>query len=572
MSPTLKKLSSMTRLAGFCSVFVELNGIEELVALKSRFVQENPDVCFVFHLVRQKTFLELIWGLSFYGSEAAIPLLTSPIPNDLVDLLQTSDTGTTELILKTLVNIGVDNRELFRSQLGATLLQSIALLLQKSLPIHHQHLFTQAGNEFIEESPLDTSTELCLKLLILIVHESEQFRLENKVVQFVAPFLRHKSTDIVFLVLRAMNSITSRRDFAETMRTTIPITMIDGYIRSILMFITLIAELFGAYLSRLRTQIEQIQLLWKNEPENAMLLDGNTSSGGTDASEHHDVVKLTTQITATCEVLCCLSHFFDSAVFWEGQLNQMFLDCEILRMFGEFFSFCCETIQIENSLRKQNPTTDLLWMDSRTTIKENTTRILPFCLNGIANLLILSKRENYQIYEATYPQHRTPHQHFFSILSTLLVVDIPNLAQPIVRIANLIILRKDGGYPTLLKSGLIEVLFRYVIAQGIDDEQTEKTLMQIATRILIRGDKGYFQYNKFWMIERDSAYRLYGIKAATLEMLNELIRQCSAPLRRVLITADLIDQLVLTLNPLSISLSDSEQVHSKFLSIISNSI
>ncbi|KAK2959929.1 hypothetical protein BLNAU_5126 [Blattamonas nauphoetae] len=704
MSHSLAKLSSMTRLAGFCSVFVELNGIEELVSLKSRLVQEDS----------AKTLFELICGLSFYGSEAAIPLLTSPIPNDLVDLLQTSDTGTTELILKTLVNIGVDNRELFRSQLGATLLQSISLLLQKSLRIHHQHLFTQDGIVFIGKSLQDKITKPCLNLLILVMERSELFRLDNEDVQLIVSLLRHCSTDIVLLLLRTLRTLTSNSHYARTRKQNIQVAQIDGNTKPIPM-IQLVTELFGAYLNRLRTQIEQIQTIWTTEPDNAMLLDRNTSSGGTDASEPLDVVKLTTQISATCEVLRGLSHLFSCAVFWEKKLHEMLLDSEMLRLFGEFFSFCRKTIELENSLQKQNPTIELSWMDSRTTIRNDTTCIAHYCMVGMMKLYRLSRDQSHLFFKAIYPQHRNPHQHFFSVLSALLAFGVPNLAQPIVFIVNTILFWKDSDYLSLLISGLIEVLFRYVIKQDIDDEQTEKTLMQIATRILSRGEKGDSKSYQPPEIERDSAHRLsvllaqsqfvemmekrspmrterwtmefrllrhfcskfektytdlssphvafsidcvpflswsedlkgswfgqtvvfqsliatlklqlvldesletkaakflksmdtqitestddllsahvsnsdgsltdfvksllvlfaspnQAIKAATLEMLNGLICVCSAKSLLALVKADLIGQLVLTLNPLSLSLAEAEDIHTCLIQIISNSV
>ncbi|KAK2959936.1 hypothetical protein BLNAU_5133 [Blattamonas nauphoetae] len=697
-------LSSMTRLAGFCPVFVELNGIEELVSLKGRFGQEDS----------AKTFLELIWGLSFYGSEAAIPLLTSPIPNDLIDLLQTSHTGTTELILKTLVNIGIDNRELFQSQLGAALLQSLCILLYKTLPIHHQHLFFRDGIAFIGESPQDTSTELSLKLLILVVEGSDQLKPSKQFVQTFGCLLRHCSTDIVLFVLRTLLTLTSDSHFARTMRMQIPVAQINGNTRPIPM-INIIAELFGAYLSRLRAQIGQIQLLWTTEPDNAMLLDRNTNTGGTDASEPLNVVKITTQISATCEVLSGLSHMFSSAVFWEERLNEMLLDCEMLRYFGDFFSFYRETVKHENHLRKQNPTIDLSWMDSRMTIKEDTARVLESCLNGIANLFVLSMLDNKKIHKAIYPQHQHSDEHFFFVLSTLLALGVPHLTQPVTRIVKKILKWIDADYSTLLVSGLIEVLFRYVIESGIDNEQTETILMKIANSVLLRGLRNSSSENYRPRIERDSAYRLYCllvqsnfvemmescsqkrtedwkkehmefrssyseydkslsdlsspssafsiecvpflrwpdnqeasrfghtvvfqslvatlklqpeldvslekkaakflesltnksrwfpddllipyvshsdgsltdfvpsilvllsspnqvIKTASMKMLQTVVANCSAPLKLLLVKADVFDQLIVSLNPLLASSPDSKHIHSKLLSIIANSV
>ncbi|KAK2949808.1 hypothetical protein BLNAU_15290 [Blattamonas nauphoetae] len=301
--------------------------------------------------------------------------------------------------------------------------------------------------------------------------------------------------------------MTSDSHFARTLRQNVKVAQIDGKTKLIPM-IKFIAELFGAYLNRLRAQIGQIHLLWTTEPEHSMLLDKNISTCGTDTSEHLDVATLTTQITATCEVLKSLSHFFDSAVFWDAQRKEMPLDYQILRLFGEFFSFYCETVEHENSLQKQNPTIELSWMDSRTMVKEGITYIVPVCLNGMRNLLLMSKFMKFKIYETIYPQHRPSDEHFFSVLSTLLAFRIPDLAFLIARIMNVIVAWKQADYPTLLKSGLIEVLFRYVIAQGIDDEQTEKNIMQIASVVLIGGEKGYFKYYQPRMIDRDSAHRL----------------------------------------------------------------
>ncbi|KAK2959934.1 hypothetical protein BLNAU_5131 [Blattamonas nauphoetae] len=191
--------------------------------------------------------------------------------------------------------------------------------------------------------------------------------------------------------------------------------------------INIVTELFGAYLSRLSTQIGQIQLLWTTKPEQAMLLDTNT--GGTDASKHLDVATLTTQISATCEALTGLSHLFSSAVFWENKLNEM------VTLFDP--------------------------------IRQKTN------------------------------------------IETLLAFGVPNLTHPIAFIVNKILVWKDADYSSLLKSGLIEVLFRYVITQGIDDKQTETTLLQIANCVLYRGEKVDSKYNKQSMIERAASHRLF---------------------------------------------------------------
>ncbi|KAK2957371.1 hypothetical protein BLNAU_7749 [Blattamonas nauphoetae] len=253
----LRMLSSMTHLAGFCSKFVELNGIATLDSLKS----------------------------PFYGSDASGPLLTSLISDGLVALLQASEIETTELILKTFINFGVDDIDLFRSQLGSTLLQSVCLLLQKALPLHHEHLFIRDGIALLGESPQDMSTTLCLKILILIVEESEQFRLGDEFVGLVVPLLRHESTDIVLLALATLHTMTLDCDFVETIKTTILVAQVDGETQPIPM-IQLVAELFGDYLSRLRAQIGQIQWLWTNEAESAMLIDPDpdpdTDTGGND--------------------------------------------------------------------------------------------------------------------------------------------------------------------------------------------------------------------------------------------------------------------------------------------------
>ncbi|KAK2957350.1 hypothetical protein BLNAU_7728 [Blattamonas nauphoetae] len=393
-------LSSMAHLAGFCSVFLELNGIEALVSLKSRLMKEDPN----------KTFLELIWA--YHCSEAASSLLTSPISNDLVELLQTNDVQTTELVLKCLINLGVDKVDLIRSQLGPKLLPPLYLLLQNTLPVHHQHISIRDNIAFFGESPLDKSTELCLKILVLLVEGSDQLKLGDEFVGLVVSLLRHNSTDIVLLALRALCTMTSNDDFARTMRHKFPVAQIDGSTRSVPMM-TLVVELFGDYLSRLRTQIGQMQLLWTNESESAMLLDSNT--GATNASEHLNVPTLTPQISATCEVMSSLSNLFSSAVYWEDQQHEMVLGCGMLRLFGDCFSFFLESLEFEDSLTRANPAVELSWMDSRTTVKDDTTRVVRSCVDGIVEVIERSRDQSDLVFHSIHPQHRKLHKTFFSV-------------------------------------------------------------------------------------------------------------------------------------------------------------
>ncbi|KAK2951116.1 hypothetical protein BLNAU_13959 [Blattamonas nauphoetae] len=494
----LAMLSSMAHLAGFCSVFVELNGIEALVSLNSQFTKENPN----------KTFLELIWA--YHCSEAASPLLTSPISNDLVELLKTSETETAELVLKCLINLGVDKVDLIRSQLGPTLLPSLSLLLQTTLPVHHQHLSIRDNIAFFGESSQDKSTKLCLNLLILVVEGSQQFRLDNEFVRLIVPLLRHNSTNIVLLVLRVLHTITSNPDISGTMRQQIPAAQIDGSTRSVPMM-TLVAELFDNYLSRLRTQIGQIQLLWTNESESAMLLDSNT--GATNASESVDVLTLTPRISATCDVMSGLSNLFSSAVYWEDQLHEMVLGCGMLRLFGDCFSFFLESLEFEDSLTRANPAVELSWMDSRTSVKEDAIRVVRSCVVGIVEVIELSHDRSDLIFRSIHPQQQKPHKTFFSVLSTLLSTGVPDLTQPVARIVKQILTWRDGYLPKILKSGLVEVLFRYVITQDIDDELTERQLMQIANRVLAGGNQSYLQHYQPRMIERVSAHRFHSLLA-----------------------------------------------------------
>ncbi|KAK2957377.1 hypothetical protein BLNAU_7755 [Blattamonas nauphoetae] len=498
----LAMLSSMTRLAGFFSVFVQLNGIETLVSLKSRAMEEYLN----------EPFFVLVLGISFHCSEAADLLLTSPISNDLIALLQTSDIGTTELILKTLINLGVDNIDMFRSQLGTKLLQSICPLLQKSLPIHYQHLFVRDGVVFFGESPQDMSTELCLKILILIVERSKQFRLGNEFVGLVAPLLRHKSTTIVLLALATLHTMISYRAFAETIKTTILVAQVDGETQPIPM-IRLVTELFGDYLSRLRAQIEQIQWLWTNESESAMLLDRYSGIDGTGASEDLDVVTLTPQISATCEVLGDLSQLFGSAVFWEKQLHETVLDCGMLCLFGDYFSFVHKYLECEDSLKRLNPAVELSWMDSRTTVKEDATRVVRSCLVGIAEVFERSRDRNDRVFSAIYRQHRKPNKTFFSVLSALLALGVPHLTQPVTRIVKTILKWRDTSFLKVLKSGLIKVLIQDVTTQDIDNELSEKTLMQIANRVLARGRLYCSEYSKPPKVDRDCALHLHSLLA-----------------------------------------------------------
>ncbi|KAK2942020.1 hypothetical protein BLNAU_23059 [Blattamonas nauphoetae] len=62
------------------------------------------------------------------------------------------------------------------------------------------------------------------------------------------------------------------------------------------------------------------------------------------------------------------------------------------------------------------------------------------------------------------------------------------------------------------------------------------------------------------------------ITTATVEMLKTLIMWCSAKVRLALIKADLIPQLINTVNPLSLSLTEAESIHMYLLKIISYSL
>ncbi|KAK2960176.1 hypothetical protein BLNAU_4729 [Blattamonas nauphoetae] len=60
------------------------------------------------------------------------------------------------------------------------------------------------------------------------------------------------------------------------------------------------------------------------------------------------------------------------------------------------------------------------------------------------------------------------------------------------------------------------------------------------------------------------------ITAATMEMLGTLIRNCSTKVHFTLVKADLIPQLVITLNILSLSFTEAEDIHTNLVKIIDN--
>ncbi|KAK2952238.1 hypothetical protein BLNAU_12797 [Blattamonas nauphoetae] len=205
---------------------------------------------------------------------------------------------------------------MFRSQLGTTLLHSISNLLQNTLPLHHKHLSIRDDIAFFGESSRDKSTELCLKTLVLLVEGSDHLKLTKHFVLFLGPLLRHSSTDIVLLVLRTLHTMISNDDFARTMSQKILVVRIDGNTRSVQMM-TLVTELFGDHLSRLRTQPGQIQLLWTNGSGSAIQLYSDPHIRGADASDFLDVLTLISQISATSDVFGDLLQLFDCCLLRE---------------------------------------------------------------------------------------------------------------------------------------------------------------------------------------------------------------------------------------------------------------
>ncbi|KAK2951316.1 hypothetical protein BLNAU_13695 [Blattamonas nauphoetae] len=67
-----------------------------------------------------------------------------------------------------------------------------------------------------------------------------------------------------------------------------------------------------------------------------------------------------------------------------------------------------------------------------------------------------------------------------------------------------------------------------------------------------------------------SAYR--GIITASMEMLKTLFFACSPQVQLDLVNADLIPQLIITLNPLSLSFAEAVDIHINLLEIIDNSV
>ncbi|KAK2949806.1 hypothetical protein BLNAU_15288 [Blattamonas nauphoetae] len=457
------------------------------------------------------------------------------------------------MIIKTLVNIGVDNRELFRFQLGATLLKSIVSLLQKSLPIHHQHFFTQDGLVVIGESLLDKSTELCLRILILVVEGSEQFRLDHEFIALAVPLLRHKSTSIVLLVLRTLRTLTSDSHFAGTMRQNIQVAQIDGNTRPIPM-IQLVAELFGAYFSRLRTQIGQIQLLWTTEPDNAMLLDGDTSIGGTYASEPLDVVTLTSQISATCEVLRGIDD-------QQTETTLMKIATRVLSV-GErrdSKSYQPRMIDRDSAHRLCSLLTQSQFVETMENHSQKRTQ------NWTKELGKL--RSRCSEYEKTYSEWSSPSSPFS-------IDCVPFLSWP----GN-----QEGSWfgQTVVFQSLVaalklqpalDVSLEAKAAKFLESMNTpyEELVDDPLSTHLLFSDGSFTDFVKSILVLLSSPNQV--IKTATVKMLKTVVLMCSAPLRLVLIKADLIGQLVVTLNPFSVSLPDSEHLHSKFLSIIHLSV
>ncbi|KAK2954388.1 hypothetical protein BLNAU_10720 [Blattamonas nauphoetae] len=62
------------------------------------------------------------------------------------------------------------------------------------------------------------------------------------------------------------------------------------------------------------------------------------------------------------------------------------------------------------------------------------------------------------------------------------------------------------------------------------------------------------------------------IITTTMEILNNLFRNSSAEVRLALVKANLIPQLIITLNPLSLSRADSQEFHVNLLTVISHSV
>ncbi|KAK2957366.1 hypothetical protein BLNAU_7744 [Blattamonas nauphoetae] len=237
-------------------------------------------------------------------------------------------------------------------------------------------------------------------------------------------------------------------------------------------------------------------------------------TGGTQASERIDVLTLTPQISATCKVLGSLSHLFGCAVFWEDKLHETVLDCGMLRLFGDYFSFFLESLECEDHLKRLNPAVELSWMDSRTTVKDDTTRVVRSCVDGIAEAFEQSNDQNERIFTAIYPQHQKPDETFFYVLSTLLALGVPNLTQLATSIVTKILKWGDTCVPTLLKSGLIEALFQGATTEDIGNECMEREIIKIAYRVLLKGrTKNCSEHCLPHMIDRDSAHRLHSLLA-----------------------------------------------------------
>ncbi|KAK2942271.1 hypothetical protein BLNAU_22798 [Blattamonas nauphoetae] len=248
----LTELASLTRHIGFCSEFVELNGIDSLVFVKSRMTQEDINVCFVVRSFGQKYLIPLICDLTVHESEIAESLLLSTLPRDLVHLLWTSDVRTTELILKIFVNVGLDEAELFQNKVGTALHEEISFFLRKTLPKHLERSFDEEGAGYISFSSLDKLSELCLKILNILVKRNQRVSVASEFVDFVVPLLHHKSTTVVMLVLRLFCFTISDDAVVRAIESSIPIVDVDGETRSV-QVVGLLADLFDKHLNRIRT-------------------------------------------------------------------------------------------------------------------------------------------------------------------------------------------------------------------------------------------------------------------------------------------------------------------------------
>ncbi|KAK2949765.1 hypothetical protein BLNAU_15339 [Blattamonas nauphoetae] len=505
----LTELASLTQHIDFCSEFVELNGIDSLVWMKSRMTQEDINVCFIVQSFRQEYLIPLICDLTIHRSAIAKSLLLSTLPRDLVHLLRTSDVRTTELILKIFVNLGIDEAELFRSEVGTVLNEWICFFLRETLPTHLERSFDDKGAGYITFSSLDKLSELCLKILNILVKRNQRVSVTSEFVDFVVPLLHHISTTVVMLVLRLLCLTTSDDAVMRSIESSIPIVDVDGETCSI-QVVGLLADLFDRHLNRIRTDCDQMQVLRSRMNVSDAMMTIDTAE--TDRSDNTNMVSLTSQVCANCGVLEYVSNLVGQIVCWEGRAHEMLGKSGVRSLIGECLSFFHKQLEFGYIQNEHLSTMQSSRISSETTIEAVSARLLQNCLFCVANMLEVEIDENQRILRYLFPREHNPGETLFSILSTLRTSGIPILVPQVVRIVKQMLKGPSDLLLTLAKSRLVEELFEEVTILDLIDEKIEINLMDIAIEMLLPGlAKDSRQNSEGMVAEREYALRLHSM-------------------------------------------------------------